>query len=81
MKKEETDQMLLCSFQEKALGKLLFKMRFSFQNTSCHRFWLDSHISTLETRGWAGIKSPVNVQPFSSCFQLVFGSSQAHHNG
>lgn len=32
----------------------------------CHRFWLNSHINTLKTHGWSGIRSLLNIQSFSS---------------
>lgn len=73
--------MLLCSLQEKALRKLLFKMLFRFQNTILYGtgFGLIHTSAPLKPR--SAIRGLLNAQPYSACFQLAFVSGQAQHNG
>lgn len=73
--------MLLCSLQEKALRKLLFKMLFRFQNAILYATGFGLVHTSAPLKHESGIRGHLNVQPFSPRFQLVFMSSQAQHNG
>ena len=64
--KKEADQMLLCSLQEKALRKLLFKMHFGFQNTILYAtgFGLIHTSAPLKPR--AGLESGFSLSLLAS---------------
>lgn len=57
--RKEADQMLLCSLQEKALRKLLFKMHFGFQNTIFYATGFGLIHTSAPLKPGAGLESRV----------------------